>query len=117
MSKEKNPGDREQWATPEEIERGRAAVLEKLGRIRQWLAESPPDVLEDRLRHEWLSEERGYCRYRPDQWRAAKAVHESDMRDFARAIADGWLISKTIRGMLKGKPLAAPDDEDEGLPF
>jgi len=115
MSEETKPGQREQWANPEQIERGRAAVLEKLDRIRQWLAESPPDAFEERCRHEWLSRSRGYCRYRPDQWQAAKATHEFDMREFAEAIAAGWLVSKTIRGMLKGKPLAVPDDED--IPF
>jgi hypothetical protein len=115
MSKERNSREQEHWASPEEIERGRSVVLEKLDRIRQWLAESPPAVLEERFRHEWLSRSRGYCLYRPDQWRAARTVHEFDMREFVEAIAEGWLVSKTIRGMLKGKPLVVPDDEE--MPF
>lgn len=118
MSDESKSREQERWATPEEIERGRAAVLTKMDRIRQWLAESPPDVLEERFRHEWLSEERGSCLYRPDQWRAARTAHEFDMREFVEAIAEGWLVSRTIRGMLKGRPLLVPDPRDIGdIPF
>jgi hypothetical protein len=114
VSNEANRREREQWATPADIEQGRSAMLEQIERIRQWLTDSPPDVLEERFRHEWLSMSRGYCQYRPDQWRDAKATHEFDMREFVRAIADGWIVSKTIRGVLKGKPLVIPDPRDIG---
>jgi hypothetical protein len=118
MSKEANSCDREQWSTPEEIERGRAAVLEKLDRIRQWLAESPPDVLEERFRAEWRSRCGSYPRFRAHEWEAAKAVHESEVRRFAGLVANGDLISATVRGLLQGKPFAASEVEDDGeIPF
>jgi hypothetical protein len=118
MSYEQNQQQPSKWATAEEIDRGRAIVLERFDRIRKWLAESPPDVLEARFRAEWRARGGGCHRFPAHEWEKAKGFHESEVRHFAGVVANGDLVSQTLRGLLHGKPFAASEmEDDDGIPF
>ena len=105
------------WTTAEQIDRGRAIVLEHIDRIRGWLVGSPSSVLEERFRHEWNSCCGQARRFRAAEWREAKGAYESELRRFAECVAGGELISKTVRSLLKGKPFDVPPRNEDELPF
>jgi hypothetical protein len=99
-------------------------MLAKLEPVLAWLTKSSASELYERVAHEYrLHYSRPGYSFPAHEWQKAKAAHEQYLARFAEYVADGEVINKTFRALLKGsaaRVLPTQSNriaEDDELPF